>query len=289
MGDSNDGYIPLVPRNSEGREITEPVIPEDFSEKYLSAALPVGDYSTVDSSTIIFVFDLFETLVDSSGVYKRFAVDFIRNIKRICENAGKTTLFFIYSEYLNSKEERRIVTELETHIGSNFKFDSRSRIKKGMPQIKEYDTVLEIYANKFAPPETAEIEEVIIHELNYPVFFFDDSLNQVKSMYSTARAAFSSSSKMYFRAFHISENSSWNDALIKIIQITHLPIPARYPMVPPRPPSLALTSESDLKKHVMPPSVMPPSLIQSSKKGGNKTRKNKRTPAKKSRKNLKNK
>lgn len=271
---NEEDYAPLVRRNAEGREINGPVIPEEFSDKYLSGILPVGNYSSVDSSTIIFFFDLFGTLVDGYGRPKDSAIHFITTVRQICRATGKIPLFCIYSENLEEGNELVKTRAVEKRLG--FIFNSKSKIFEEILQIKKYDHLVEICSNKF---------HINLKQVNYPVFFFDNSLDQVKSMYSSARTAFSENPQMYYRGFHILNDSSWNNALTEIMPIISNQIPVSHNMVTARP-SQFLTSLSELENKLLHLRPMTPSNY---KKGGKKTIKNKKTPAKKSRKHLKKK
>jgi hypothetical protein len=184
-----------------------PVIRADFELSSLSSS-PVGDYTHVNTSNIIFIFDLIGTLIGANGEPIESAMQCIATLRQICRATRKTPIFFTYSEYVSDKERLSKARAIEQYLG--FNFNSHSRILKELPQRKEYETIAEIYNNTFH----TDLERV-----RYPVFFFDDSLDQVKSMHSSARRAVEHTPQMYFRSFHILEDASWGEASNEIIPL----------------------------------------------------------------------
>ena len=130
----------------------------------------------------------------------------------------KIPLFFTYSEYISDEERVSKSRALEQRL--EFSFNSHSKILEELPQRKEYETIAEIFNNTFH----TDLERV-----KYPVFFFDDSLDQVKSMYSSAKRVFEDNPQMYFRAFYILDDSLWDNALTEIMPIIRQHVPSKRP------------------------------------------------------------
>jgi len=188
-----------------------PVIRADFDLSSLSSS-PIGDYTHVNTSKVIFIFDLIGTLIAANGEPIESAMQCITTLRQICRATKKTPIFFTYSEYASDEERLSKTRAIEERLG--FNFNSHSRILEELPQRKEYETIAEIYNNTFHK----DLERV-----RYPVFFFDDSLDQVKSMHSSARSAFEYNPRMYFRSFHILEDASWGETLNEIIPLIRQP------------------------------------------------------------------
>jgi hypothetical protein len=245
------------PRLLNGSET--PVISENFKLSSLSSS-PVGDHRNVNFSIIIFVFDLIGTLIGNDGMPIESALQFIKTLKQICEARRKMPVFFSYSEYLPSEEQLSKARLLERHLG--FRFNSYSKLKRKIRQKQDYETIAEIYNNTFS----TELE-------NYPVFFFDDSLDQVKSMHSSAEAAYLSNPQMYFRGFYIPDNTSWDFPLKEILPI----ISHRAASVPSAPARLNLrpnaTQSRQLELSPLLTTVQSPTL---KRVGGKRSRKAKK-------------
>jgi hypothetical protein len=184
-----------------------PVIRADFKLSSSSSS-SVGDYRRVDTSSIIFIFDLIGTLIEANGTPIESAMQFITTIRQICMATRKIPIFFIYSEYLPREEQLSKIRAIKQRLG--FSFNSFSRLSRRGIQLKKYNAVVEIYDNTFK----TDLERV-----TYPVFFFDDSLDQVISMHSSARRAFKDNPQMYFRSFHILDNTAWNYPLSEVMPI----------------------------------------------------------------------
>ena len=268
------------PRLLNGSET--PVISENFKLSSLSSS-PVGDQRNVNFSRIIFVFDLVGTLIGNDGLPIGSAVQFIKTLKQICEARRKVPIFLSYSEYLSSEQQLSKARALEQHLG--FSFNSYSKIKRKTRQKKDYETIAEIYNNTFS----TDLE-------NYPVFFFDDSLDQVKSMHSSAEAAYLTNPQMYFRGFYIPDNTSWDFPSNEIIPIisdrtaSAFSAPARLNLRP------NATQSRELELSPLLTTVQSPTLITVGGKISRKARKSRKAQkaqkaqnaikAKKSRKHL---
>ena len=265
---ADEGSSPRLVNGSE-----TPVISDNFELSSLSSS-PVGDHRNVNFSTVIFVFDLIGTLIGNDGVPIESALQFVRTLKQICEASRKTPVFFSYSEYLPREEQLSKARALEDHLG--FPFNSYSKLKRKIRQKKNYDTISEIYTNTF--PTDLE---------NYPIFFFDDSLDQVKSMHSSAERAYLTNPQMYFRGFYIPDNTSWDFPLKEIIPFIRYsgasaasahPMPARLNLRP------NATQSRQLELSPLLTTVQSPTL---KRVGGKKSRKAKKgQKTKKSRKHL---
>jgi hypothetical protein len=250
-----------------------PVIRADFKLSSSSSS-PVGDYTRVDTSSIIFIFDLIGTLIEANGTPIESAMQFIITIRQICMAIRKIPIFFIYSEYLPREEQLSKVGAVEQRLG--FSFNSFSRLLRRDIQLKKYNAVVEIYDNTFK----TDLERV-----TYPVFFFDDSLDQVKSMHSSARRAYLRNSRMYFRSFHILDDTAWDYPLSEVMPIIQY---LSAPSAPSAPSRLNLRrNATELRQEELSPllnSVQSPTL---KRQGGKRTRKNNNSKkAKKSRKHL---
>jgi len=265
------------PRLLNGSET--PIISENFKLGSLSSS-PVGDYRNVNFSIIIFVFDLIGTLIGNDGMPIESALQFIKTLKQVCEARRKMPVFFSYSEYLPGEEQLSKARLLERHLG--FRFNSYSKLKRKIRQKKDYETIAEIYNNTFS----TDLE-------NYPVFFFDDSLDQVKSMHSSAEAAYLSNPQMYFRGFYIPDNTSWDFPLKEILPIITNRI-ASAASIPPAPARLNLrpnaTQPRQLELSPLLTTVQSPTLKRVGGKKSRKARKSRKSrkaiKAKKSRKHL---
>jgi hypothetical protein len=190
-----------------------PVLPYNFIVK----TTPVGDISSTDMSTLVFVFDLDVTLIDSSkDQVNESAVRFISGILNLCKKGSKRAICLVLSENTSMLAVKEKIEKVEIQVRKNipgFMFDGFAKRPNDLEKInKTFALVLSLYSSVTHKP------------LSHPVFFFDDSEDQIDSMQISAdklyegfiRRGSKYFTSLYLESFHISSDISWSEAMDKI-------------------------------------------------------------------------
>jgi len=200
------------------------------------------------SSTLLFVFDLDETLVVQidQGIYPiPEAVAFISNIMYECASYSKNPLFTILTTNTNEDDIFKKVAILEAKIKTTHpNFYITTILKRpdtqDLPR-KTYQHIMKLYKDKFGTPH-----------IPYPTFFFDNLNEQVESVHNTALDYYQRRGNIYLQSFLITdpgydEGSSWNSAQREINPIIHTPNPISLTTTSNLPPMLTRVSLTPVK------------------------------------------